>query len=321
MKAKPQEHELTLDLFRSSLSSILNTRYELCVYSELIDWHRFEEQFAKYFPSPTGCPAIATRLIVGLMYLKHAFNLSIETLIERWIENPYWQHFCGEQYLRHEFPIDPTSMTRWRKRIGEEGCELLLQEILNVGVKTKAVKMEEMKKVIVDTTVQEKAITHPTDAKLYQSGRCLLVRLAKKHGLELRQSYERLGKKVLFETNCYARARQMKRAKRKTKKLKTYLGRVYRDISRQLEKREDLKEIFLPYLNRVNQLLNQDKQTKNKLYSLHAPEVECIGKGKAHKKYEFGVKTSLMRKLKIFWLRIILLFGMIDILNLAPAAI
>lgn len=120
------------------------------------------------------------------------------------------------------------------------------------------------------------------------------MRLAKKHGIELRQNYKRLGKKALFQTNCYARARQMKRAKRKIKQLKTYLGRVYRDILRQLEKREELKEIFSPHLNRINQLLNQSKQTQNKIYSLHAPEVECIGKGKAHKKYEFGVKTSLM---------------------------
>lgn len=217
MKAKPQIQEPTADLFRSELKSIINLRHELCRLSELVDWHRFEDQLAEFFPSPTGCPAIPSRLIVGLMYLKHAFNLSDEVLIERWVENPYWQYFCGEQYLSHDFPIDPSSMTKWRNRLGEKGCELLLQEILSIGVKAKAVKINEMKKVIVDTTVQEKAITHPTDAKLYHTGRRWLVRLAKKHGLGLRQSYERLGKKVLFQANCYARARQMKRAKKKTR--------------------------------------------------------------------------------------------------------
>lgn len=294
MKAKPQVQEPTADLFRSELKSILNLRHELCRMAELIEWQRFENQLAEFFPSEKGCPALPSRLIVGLMYLKHAFNLSDEVLVERWVENPYWQYFCGKQYLRHDFPMDPSSMTKWRHRLGEKGCELLLQEMLTVGVKTKAVKIHDMKKVIVDTTVQEKAITHPTDAKLYQAGRCWLVRLAKKHGLELRQSYERLGKKVLFQNNCYARARQTKRARKKTKQLKTYLGRVYRDILRQLESREELKKNFSEILNRVEQLLNQNKQTKNKLYSLHAPEVECIGKGKSHKKYEFGVKTSLV---------------------------
>jgi IS5 family transposase len=152
-------------------------------------------------------------LIAGLFYLKHAFNLSDEALVVRWVENPYWQYFCGEIYLQHKLPIDPTSMTKWRKRLGEKGCELLLQEMLSVGVKTKTVKLDEMKKVIVDTTVQEKAISYPTDGKLYHRAR---VCLAKKHDIALRQSYERLGKHALFQGNCYLRARQMKRAKKKT---------------------------------------------------------------------------------------------------------
>lgn len=293
MKAKPILHEPTPDLFRSELKSILNLRHELCRLAELIDWQRFDHHFADYFPSTTGNPATPARLIAGLFYLKHAFNLSDEVLIDRWIENPYWQYFCGEQYLRHDFPVDPTSLTKWRKRLGEKGCELLLQEMLQVGVKTKVVKMEEMKKIIVDTTVQEKAIAHPTDAKLYHRARVGLVRLAKKHDLDLRQSYERLGKHALFQSNCYARARQMKRAKKKAKQLKTYLGRVYRDILRQLESREDLKSFFKEAIDRVEKLLMQERNQPNKLYSLHAPEVECIAKGKAHKKYEFGVKTSI----------------------------
>lgn len=294
MKAKPLEPISTPDLFRSELKSILNLSHELCRLSELIQWQRFDEQFSELFPSSRGCPATPARLIVGLLYLKHAFNLSDEALIERWIENPYWQYFCGEVYLRHDFPVDPSSLTRWRKRLGEAGCELLLQEMLQVGVKTKAVKLEDMKKVIVDTTVQEKAITHPTDAKLFHVGRKWLVRLAKKHGLELRQSYERLSKKTLFQANCYARASQFKRAKKKTKTLKTYLGRVYRNIVRELSSREELTIYFQEALKRIQQLLQQSKHSVNKLYSLHAPEVECIAKGKAHKKYEFGVKTSLV---------------------------
>lgn len=143
MKAKPQTQEVTLDLFRSELRSILNLRHALCRLADLIEWQRFDERFAEYFPSETGNPATPSRLIAGLLYLKHAFNVSDEALIERWIENPYWQYFCGEQYLQHEFPIDPSSMTRWRKRLGGAGCELLLQEILQAGVKAKAVKLED----------------------------------------------------------------------------------------------------------------------------------------------------------------------------------
>lgn len=294
MKAKPIQHEVTPDLFRSELKSILNLNHELCRLSEMMDWSRFEVQFAELFPSDKGCPATATRLIVGLFYLKHAFNVSDESLIARWVENPYWQYFCGEQYLQHNFPIGPTSLVKWRHRLGEEGVTSLLQEMLQVGIKTKVLKMDDMKQVIVDTTVQEKAISYPTDSKLFHTARRCLVRLAKKHGLALRQSYTRLSKKALFQANCYARARQMKRVRRKTKQLKTYCGRVYRNILRELEKQPSLKDVFQEVLQRAKQLLTQEKHTPRKLYSWHAPEVECIAKGKSHKRYEFGVKTSIV---------------------------
>lgn len=280
-------------MFRSELKSILNLRHELCQLSELIDWNKFDNEFGRLFPSHTGKPATASRLVVGLFYLKHAFNLSDEELIDRWVENPYWQYFCGEQYLQHHFPVDPTSLTKWRKRLKEAGCESLLEETIRVGLKTETVKQTDLKRVITDTTVQEKAITHPTDAKLYHHGRELLVDLAKEHDLPLRQSYTRLSKEGLFKCNNYFRAQQTKRAKKQVKKLKTYLGCVYRDILRQLEQRNDIKPFFDGLLQKVNRLLTQKKEDKNKLYSLHAPEVECIGKGKANKRYEFGVKVSL----------------------------
>jgi IS5 family transposase len=159
MKAKPPVPS-EFDLFRSELKSILNLNHELCQLAELVDWSIFDQRFAEYFPSQTGYPATRSRLIAGLFYLKHAFNLSDEALVARWVENPYWQYFCGEIYLQHKLPINPTSMTKWRKRLGEKGCELLLQEMLSVGVKTKTVKLDEMKKVIVDITVQEKAISY-----------------------------------------------------------------------------------------------------------------------------------------------------------------
>lgn len=293
MKAKPVIYDPIPDLFRSELRSILNLRHELCQMAELIDWQRFDNEFAPLFPSTTGNPATPSRMIVRLFYLKHAFNLSDEALIERWVENPYWQYFCGEQYLQHEFPVDPTSLVKWRKRLKETSSEKLLEEMIRVGLKTKTIQTQDLKKVIVDTTVQEKAITHPTDAKLFQKGRELLVELAKEHHLELRQSYQRVGKKSLFKAGCYFRAQQMKRAKKQVKKLKTYLGCVYRDVKRQLAEQAELLPYFNELLAKIERLLNQQKDDKNKLYSLHAPEVECIAKGKSHKRYEFGVKVSL----------------------------
>lgn len=288
MKVKGQS-----DLFRTELKSIINMRHELILLSEKINWEKFETEFAGYFPSKVGNPALPTRLVLGVLYLKYAYGLSDEEVVARWTENPYWQYFCGLEYFQHELPFHPTSLIKWRNRLGELGCEKLLKEIIEVGIKTETIEIEDLKKVIVDTTVQEKAIAFPTDAKLQHRARVLLLKGAKKHGLQLRQSYLRLGKKALFMGHRYAAAKQMKRARKQFKLVKRYLGCVYRDIQRQLEKEPELQTYFHDLLGKTERLLTQKKADKNKLYSMHAPEVECIGKGKAHKKYEFGVKTSI----------------------------
>lgn len=293
MKAKPLIHDKTGDMYRSELKSILNLKHELCLLSAQINWEDLDKILGKLFPSKTGCPAIPTRLIVGLFFLKATYKVSDEEIPKRWVENPYWQYFCGEQYLQHQFPIDSSSLSRWRKRLKGVDLERLLIETLHVGLSTKTVRRKDLNKAIVDTTVQEKAIAFPTDARLYQRARVLVVKLAKGNGLNLKQTYVRLGKQALFKGSNYARAQQMKRARKQTKKLKIYLGRVYRDVLRQLERRPDLKRGFTDLLAKTEKLLNQERQSKNKLYSLHAPEVECIGKGKAGKRYEFGVKASL----------------------------
>lgn len=293
MRSKVIIQDRTPDLFRSELNSILDLRHELCQLSKHINWEGLDEEFSKLFPSKVGCPATPTRLIVGLFFLKATYKVSDEDLPKRWVENPYWQYLCGEQYMQHKFPLDSSSMSKWRKRLKKFNLEKLLEETINIGLKTKTIKQKDLNKAIIDTTVQEKAIAYPTDAKLYHRARVLLVVLARKHGIRLRQSYVRLGKQALFRSSNYARARQMRRSKRETRKLKTYLGRVYRDIRRQLEKNGDLKSVFADLLERAERLLHQQRNDKNKLYSIHAPEVECIVKGKAHKRYEFGVKVSI----------------------------
>jgi IS5 family transposase len=212
---------------------------------------------------------------------------------ERWAENPYWQFFCGFDYLQHQLPIDPSSLTRWRERIGVAGMELLLTETVETAVASGAVKPNSLERVTVDTTVQPKAIAYPLDSRLYHRGREILVRLAARHGIKLRQSYHRLGKRTLRLANRYAHARQMRRARREIKRLKTFLGRVARDITRKLAARPGLAPHFAEPLARVERLLAQKKSDHAKLYALHAPEVECLAKGKAHKRYEFGVKVSV----------------------------
>lgn len=292
MQPKEQKSSPQLDMFRKRLANILNHQHELYRLVGLIDWQAFEDGFGALY-SENGRPGISIRLMVGLTYLGHAFSLSDEEVVRRWVENPYWQFFCGEEYFRHDLPIDPSSLSRWRKRIAEDGSELILKITLLAGLQSGAVRESSLERITVDTTVQPKAVAFPTDSRLYNRSRVRLVKLAAKNGIALRQSYRRLGTQALLKAGRYLHARQGKRARREIRKLKTFLGRVYRDILRKIADRQDLKEVFSPELAMAGRLLSQGKKDKNKLYSLHAPEVECIAKGKAHKKYEFGVKVSV----------------------------
>ncbi len=281
-------------LFHIELSKIIDLSHPLVVLADKIDWKAFNDSLEMHFCESNGAPAKPVRLMVGLQYLKHTFNLSDELTVERWTENPYWQYFCGMKYFEHELPIHPTSMTRWRKKVGDAGMEKMLEETINTGLRTKAITPKSIEDVNVDTTVQEKAVAYPTDARLYHVIRAKLVKAAKKFGLNIRQSYERLSKTALLMSGRYFHARQTKRAKREVRKLKTWLGRVTRDIGRLISGEQPLQEAFAELFDKANRLLNQTRESKDKLYSIHAPEVECIAKGKAHKKYEFGNKVSLV---------------------------
>jgi transposase, IS5 family len=280
------------DLYRSRLDQILDQRHELFRLASLINWDSFDQAFGRFY-RPLGRPAKPTRLMVGLSYLQHTFNLSDEAVVQRWIENPYWQWFCGSEYFQHELPCDPSSLTRWRKRLGPEGLETLLAATIQAGLDTGTVRPSSLERISVDTTVQPKAITYPTDAKLYLKALLALVRQAKRHGLELRQSHTRLAKRAAVQVGRYAHARQMRRMRRELKRLKIYLGRVYRDVVRQVADDVELSIRFAPLLDLTERLLGQERTSKNKLYSLHAPEVVCIAKGKAHRPYEFGSKVAV----------------------------
>ena len=293
MPPKETDFKHEQELFRLELSNMVDQRHALVKLSHQIEWQALVDEFGPLYAEGKGRPGIPIRLMVGLHYLKHAFNLSDEAVVERWIENPYWQYFCGEQYFQHSLPIDPSQMTRFRKRIGTTGCETMLKVTIRAGLTSKTINRRSLQAVNVDTTVQDKAVAFPTDARLYHKARAALVRQARQCGMPLRQSYERLGKQALMMNGRYAHARQGNRARRMQKRLRTYLGCVIRDIERKSSDRPQWTERFAKLLAIAKHIHAQQRQDNNKLYSVHAPETECIAKGKAHKKYEFGVKVSI----------------------------
>jgi transposase, IS5 family len=301
---KPKAATPQCELFGSHLSELLNREHPLYVLAERIDWSQFEAAIDACYADELGRPGVNTRLMVGLLYLKHAYNESDESVVARWVENPYWQFFCGCQYMQHELPIDPSSLSKWRKRVGAERLVKLLEATIHAALAMKAVRPQEFQKVNVDTTVQEKAIAFPTDARLYHKMRAALVRRAKSLGLALRQNYRFTGKRLLAKQGRYAHARQLKRAAKMTRQLKTILGRVVRDIERKAHKLRDqiADEPLGELVAMAHRLLAQTRSSKHKLYSVHAPEVECICKGKVHKRYEFGCKTSVATTSESNWI-------------------
>src|SRR3954454_6903680 len=294
MRPKERRETGQTDLFRARLDQIVDLNHPLVKLSGAIDWTFLETHFGVVYDDDPGRPPLPTRLMAGLSILKHMHDLSDEGLCERWIETPYWQLFCGEEFFQHTPPFDRSSLTRWRQRMGEERLIALIQEGLAVATRTGAAKPADFRQVIVDTTVQEKAITFPTDAKLMHRARERLVRLAQKHGVMLRQSYVRVGKIALIRHQRYAHAKQFKRANRALRSIRTMLGRVIRDLIRKIAGRPELAQVFALPLSLARRVKDQRQRERGrKVYSLHAPEVECIGKGKAHKPYEFGVKVSV----------------------------
>lgn len=299
MRPKERRDGGQTDLLRARLDQILNMDHALVKLAAAIDWRFLEERLGEVYDDDPGRPPLPTRLMAGLAILKSMHNLSDEGLCERWLENPYYQMFCGEEFFQHRLVFDRTSLTRWRLRMGEERLMALLQESVAAATRLGAAKPADFRAVIVDTTVQEKAITFPTDAKLMQRARERLVKLAKKHGVVLRQSYARLGKFALIKHQRYAHAKQFKRANRQLKRLRTMLGAVIRDIARKIAGQPGLMQVFGLSLSLARRVSDQRQRERGrKVYSLHAPEVECIGKGKAHKPYEFGVKVSVATTLK-----------------------
>jgi IS5 family transposase len=295
MRPKPPETEPQDALFRARLVNLVDPRHPLVRLAGLVEWGRFEAAFGPLYTDGIGRPGLPTRLMVGLHLLKHLDGLSDEAVCARYLDSPYVQLFCGAVHFRHTLPLDRSSMTRWRQRVGAERLEVLLAESLAAARRGGAVEAKHFRRVTIDTTVQPKAVTHPTDGKLLHRGIEILARLARRHGVKLRQSYLRVAKRARREAAKLIHSGRPRQAERRVRRLRTWLGRLLRDIGRKIAGNPAAQAAFSEPLARIARLLRQRREDRgrDKLYSPHAPEVECIGKGKAQARFEFGVKVSV----------------------------
>ncbi|MCB0694743.1 MAG: IS5 family transposase [Saprospiraceae bacterium] len=272
------------------LDQMVNMNHELIILSKEVDWNWIENELKDSY-SEEGRPSIPIRTMVGMLLLKQLYNQSDESVLARWVENPYWQYFTGEQYFQHKPPFDSTDFVYFRKRVGEAGMEKVLS--LTVRLHSGSEAEEEVQ---VDTTVQEKNITFPTDSKLAFKIIKYCWSYAKAERVDLRQSYRFVVKGLRMKLHNGGHPRRQKAARKASRKLKTIAGRLVRDLLRKLD--AEALAYYGPSLNLFEQVLAQKKSSKNKRYSLHEPAVWCIAKGKPHKKYEFGCKVSVARNAK-----------------------
>jgi len=319
----------TDDFFRLRLDHMIDLRHPLAVLASRMPWQEIEARVAQVFSrkgrasaalpeldlfgeqvqrvavaSNAGRPRVPLRIMISLLYLKHAFNESDEGVVERWGETPTWQFFSGQAYFEHRRPCDATTLVKFRQLLGEEGVEELLAQTINVAAQLKLIEPQELTRVIVDSTVQEKAIAHPTDSRLLEVARTKLVAAAKQAGITLKQTFAKEGRDLARKAARHAHARQWARMHRTIRRQRTIVGRLQREVDRKASAigaavRQTLQET----LTKARRIVEQSGQRKAadgqpKLYAWHASEVECISKGKARTPYEFGVKVGIASTLK-----------------------
>lgn len=319
----------TDDFFRSRIDQMIDLRHPLAVLASRMPWQEIEARVAHLFvrrahagvampdldffgeqvqrspvASNAGRRRVPLRIMIALLYLKHAFNESDEGVVERWADTPRWQFFSGQAYYEDRQPCDATTLVKFRQLLGEEGVEELLAQTLNVAVDLKLIKPQELARVIVDSTVQHKAIAHPTDSRLLETARIKLVKAAKDAGIDLKQTFAKEGQQLNRKAGRYAHARQFNRMKRAIKRQRTIVGRLQREVDRKASAiGQAVRQALGQTLNKAERIVAQSGRRKvgdgqRKLYAWHAPEVDCISKGKAKTPYEFGVKVGVASTLK-----------------------
>jgi len=267
------------------LEDMLNQRHPIYILSNKVDWKLFDESFKELYCENNGRPAKPIRLMVGLLILKHLRNVSDESVVEQWSENVYYQYFCGETEFIPVEPCEASELVHFRHRIGEAGIELIFKESIRINGKD-----SNESSASIDTTVQEKNITFPTDSKLHRRIIDKCKKIAEKENLPVRQSYTRTLKKLSLDQRFRNHPRNKWKARKADRKEKTIAGRLVRELERNLT--PNSKYAF--DIEMFNRILAQKKNGKNKIYSVHEPDVQCISKGKEHKKYEFGNKVSII---------------------------
>lgn len=281
-----------LDIFRTPLKHFIKEGHKLVLLTKKIDWQKLEDSLSTYYCKNNGRPGIPIRKVAGMLLLKRIFDESDESVIERWVENPYWQYFCGETYFQHEPPFDRTELIKFRKRIGEQGAEVLFQ----MSIQLFSRKEIQEKEVLIDTTDQEKNITYPTDVKLQKKIIEKCRKIAKRENVQLRQTYRKELKQLLIDQRFHYHPKRQKKARAAARRIKVIAGKIYRDLDRKLngEQKVVYENLFILF----DKVLSQERNGKNKIYSIHQPHVKCIAKGKEAKKFEFGNKSSFVKTRK-----------------------
>ena len=277
-----------LSLF-SSLEDMLSHEHPLFQLSNKINWECFENAFSPLYCSTNGRPAHPIRLMCGLLILKHLRNVSDEMVVSQWSENAYYQYFCGGLEFMPKQPCDASELVHFRNRIGEKGMELILAESIRVNIDHD--NEDHFDTAFIDSTVQEKNITYPTDAKLHKKIIKNVLKIVHDNCLPLRQSYTRTLKGIYRSQRFRNHPKNRKKALKADRQLKTIAGRLVRELERNLGRRKGYEKMFELYYR----VLSQNRKSKNKVYSLHEPDVVCVSKGKEHKQYEFGNKVSILR--------------------------
>jgi IS5 family transposase len=269
--------------FYSTFEEQLSHKHPLYMLANQVDWSQFGEAFKNLYCSDNGRPGKPIRLMVSLLMLKHIRNLSDESVVEQWAENAYYQYFSGEKCFAVGEPCEASELVHFRKRIGEKGIELILKESIRINGDD-----ADEDEGTIDTTVQEKNITYPTDSKLHRRIIKKCVAIAEQENIELRQSYTRTLKKLSVDQRFRHHSKNYKKARKADRKVKTIAGRLVRELERKL-----IPGLYATKLALFQKVLAQKRSDHNKIYSLHEPHVQCISKGKEHKKYEFGSKVSI----------------------------